>query len=167
MPWSLWFAVLFDYLLPAGMSIVKSLSTFSSRLLQEAQNGETQPNAFVTLWREKPKLVCCYIAALVIAIIACYFILRDFLYRKWGIELYPKHVSPQQQRLEDERLAIEMQLEVEELEHQELIVARRIERRQKYKQFLAPFTMVSFGMRWTFLDLKSLVWIQTLTTFPP
>lgn len=126
------------------MSIADSLLTFPCRYLQEPQKGETQPNAFVELWTTKPKLVGCFIVAVLILIVVCYCIVREFVYRKWGIECYPRHFSPQQQQLEDERLAIEIQLELEELEHRELIMARRCERRRKYEQFLAPYTMVSF-----------------------
>lgn len=144
------------------MSIVDGLLAFPCRYLQEPQKGETEPNAFVALWTAKPKLVGCFFAAILIAIIVCYCIIRDFLYRKWGIRCFPRQRSPQQVRLESERRAIERQLEAQELHHNEVIMARRMERRQKYKQFLAPYTMVCFESEMGVDILESLVWTNHL-----
>ena len=50
----------------------------------------------------------------------------------------------QQQMLEDERLAMQMQQEMDDKQKLEAIEQRNQARRRKYKQFLAPYTMVSY-----------------------
>ena len=126
------------------MPMIDDLTTISLRYLQEVPKNGTEQNAFVALWNEKPKSVLTYFATGVVLFFVFYCTLREYLHRKWGIECFPRHrMTPRQQLLEDEHVARELQIEMDEVERREVMDARRLERRLKYLTFLAPFTMVS------------------------
>jgi hypothetical protein len=85
-------------------------------------------------WKALAVVVVCSVCIFVV-----HFIYRTCIHYKWDLE-YSRHtVQPPTDAAE--RNVIE--LPIAGLAQQKSIEIRRLERRQKYEQFLAPYTMVS------------------------
>lgn len=123
------------------------LTALSLRNLQEQQKNQTDANPFTGLWAERPKLVLSYSLGVFVFIAVCYCILREIVLYKWGREFYPWRRTPQQRFPERRRRHLATEIDCEALEDTEAIIALRMERRQKYLQFLAPYTMVRLDVR--------------------
>ena len=120
------------------------------RYLQtEVAKDDATGNVFVDSFKD-PWTLFKYIATGVFLILLFSALLREYLFYRWGIDCCRRgRNSPlQEQQAEDRRRAMELQMELAEEMAQEGIHARRQERRRKYEQFLAPYTMVSHA-GWT------------------
>lgn len=117
------------------------------RYLQtEVAKDDATGNVFVDSFKD-PWTLFKYIATGVFLILLFSALLREYLFYRWGIDCCRRgRNSPlQEQQAEDRRRAMELQMELAEEMAQEGIHARRQERRRKYEQFLAPYTMVLKG----------------------
>jgi hypothetical protein len=129
------------------MPLFDDMTALSLRNLQEQQKNQTDANPFTNLLTERPKLVLSYSLGVFIFIAVCYCILREIVLYKWGREFYPWRRTPQQRIPQRRRRHLATEIEWGALEDIEAIIALRMERRQKYLQFLAPYTMVSPKVR--------------------
>lgn len=84
-------------------------------------------------WKVLTFIVTCFVCILLF-----HFLYRTFIHYKWNLGYSQHSAHPQ---LDDERNVIE--LPIAGLGQQQDIEIRRLERRQKFEQFLAPYTMVS------------------------
>jgi hypothetical protein len=95
-----------------------------------------------------------YVLGGLIGLILSYCVIRECLYHKYGYDCCSGAIagnitsrsrmsrSSHNQYLDDQRLAIDLQIEMAEESRQEVMAMKRKVRRRKYEKFLMPYTMV-------------------------
>ena len=126
--------------LPLILFFVASAS-MSFLWVRYLQTEVPKDDAFLNSF-EDPWTLFKYVATGVFLALLCCALLREYLFYRWGIDCCRRGRNSSQhgQQSEDQRRV--MALLAEEIAQQD-IEARRQERRRKYKEFLAPYTMVS------------------------
>lgn len=128
-----------------------SLPTHIARLLQDDQESDDFGQRLSSFIRRRYGTFVGIVISAVIVLVVFYCVVREYCQRRWGRSCcegsldYRRRISQErrQQQLEDERMATQLQQELQD-EDKELALQRiRKERRAKYEEFLKPYTMVS------------------------
>ena len=127
-----------------------SMSFLWVRYLQTEVANNDATGGIAQISFKDPWMVFKYVSIGLFLVFLCGALLRKYLYYRWGIDCFRRgtRISPGQEHLSaDQRRALEL---LEEEMAQKDMDARRQERRRKYEQFLAPYTMVSHNVEQTF-----------------